>query len=155
MGLQALRACELFGAGHAFDEVLDRLAAYRREMNTLVLLSTLENIVRGGRLRRFEGSLSKVVDIMVLLHDVDGEVAVLARMHGKARLLERALDTVRRLRPDLSDRDVGISHFNNPDAVEWLKRALTDQCHPRGFVVSEMGSSLATYAGEGGVIVAF
>lgn len=32
--------------------------------------------------------------------------------------------------------------------------ALRGQCHPRGFVVNEMGSSMATYAGEGGMIVA-
>jgi len=32
---------------------------------------------------------------------------------------------------------------------------LMEQCHPRGFVVGEMGPALATYAGEGGVIVAF
>jgi len=154
-GLQVLRACELAGQGRAVGEVVAELTAYRSEMTTLVLLNTLENIVKGGRLSRFQGSLSKALDIRVLLRDADGDVVFLERVHGHKKLLHRAVDTVRGLRPDLSDRDVGITHFNNLVDAETLKQTLTEECHPRGFVVNEMGSTLATYAGEGGLIVSF
>lgn len=155
LGLQVLKACELFDAGRTVADVVAKLTAYRDKMKTLVLLSTLENIVKGGRLSRFQGSLGKILDIRVLLHDVQGEVDLLEKVHGRRRLLERTLERIRALRPDLSDRVVGLTHFNNPTDVETLKQALAEQCHPRGFVVNEMGSAIATYAGEGGVIVSF
>ena len=154
-GLQVLRACELDRTGRAPSEVVAELSTYREEMNTLILLSTLENIVKGGRLSRFQGNLSKALDIRVLLHDVDGEVVLLEKVHGRKKLIGRALQTICDLRPDLSDRDVGISHFNNPDDAEALRLALSDRCRPRGFVVNEMGPTMATYAGEGGLIVSF
>lgn len=154
-GLQVLRACELARAGATAAEALASLAEYRKSMTTLVLLDTLENIVRGGRLSRLQWNLSKLLDIRVLLRDADGEIDVLAKVRGKHRLVERAIQTIADVRPDLSDRDVGISHFRNPEVVEVLKRALTERFHPRGFIVSDMGPVMATYAGEAGIIIAF
>ena len=153
--LQVLRALELAQAGRTASEVVAELSAYRSEMTTLVLLNTLENIVKGGRLTRFQGSLSKILDIRVLCRDADGAVLVLERVHGRTKLIDRTLQTVGELRPDLSDRDVGITHLHNPGDTEALRQGLTQRCHPRGFVIHEMGPTMATYAGEGGIIVAF
>jgi DegV family protein with EDD domain len=154
-GLQVLKACELAAAGRTLDEIVAELTAYRDGLNTLVLLNTLENIVRGGRLSRFQGSVGKVLDIRVLLHNEDGEVVLLEKVHGRRKLMERALQTLRELRPDLSGRDVGITHFSNREDTDTLVRAVIECCHPRGFVINEMGSSMAAYAGEGGIILSF
>ena len=153
LGLQVVRACELLGSGLSVAETVARLTTYRDEMKTLVLLNTLENIVKGGRLSRFQGTLSSALDIRVLLHDVEGEVVLLEKVHGHRRLLHRAVERMVARRPDLSDRDVGITHFNNPEDAEWLVKAIGEACHPRGFIVNEMGPAMATYAGEGGLIV--
>lgn len=154
-GLQVLRACELAEAGASVADTVEALTTYRREMTTLILLNTLENIVKGGRLSRFQGSLSKMLDIRVLLRDDDGAVVPLERVHGRRRLLEHAVAKVVATRPDLSDRDVGITHFNNPGDADWIAREITQSCHPRGVIINEMGSTMATYAGEEGMIVAF
>jgi DegV family protein with EDD domain len=154
-GLQVLRACELAAAGRTVDEIVAELTGYRDQMNTLVLLNTLENIVRGGRLNRFQGSVSKVLDIRVLLHNVEGEVVLLEKVHGGRRLLEQALHKAYELCPDMSGRGVGITHFRNPEGVNHLVHALQERVRPSHFIVSEMGTSMATYAGEGGIILSF
>ncbi|HZL05690.1 MAG TPA: DegV family protein, partial [Coriobacteriia bacterium] len=154
-GLQVLRACQLAKAGRTAAEALAELTAYRNGLTTLVLLDTLENIVKGGRLTKLQWNLSKILDIRVLLRDAEGEIVVLSKVRGKKKAMERMLHTIVGLHPDLSDRDVGISHFKNPDGVEELKQWLAERCHPRSFVVNDMGPTMATYAGEGGLIVAF
>lgn len=155
LGLQVLRACDLADAGRPAAEVVEELTAYRDEMTTLVLLNTLENIVEGGRLSTFQGSVAKVLDIRVILRDHRGSVVLLERVHGRKKLLERALGIIQDRWPDMSQRDVGITHFNNPEDAEVLRQAMTDACHPRSFIISEMGATMATYAGESGMIVAF
>ena len=154
-GLQVLKACELVAAGRSMCEVVAELTAYRDSLNTLVLLNTLENIVKGGRLSRFQGSVSKVLDIRVLLHNEAGEVVLLEKVRGRRKLMERAVARMRDLRPDLSDREVGITHCDNREDMESLRASITACCHPRGFVVNEMGAAMATYAGGGGIIVSF
>jgi DegV family protein with EDD domain len=155
LGLQVLKACELAEAGRTPAETVAALEPYRDGMTTLVLLNTLENIVKGGRLSTFQGGVSKVLDIRVLLRDRDGEVVVLEKVHGRKKLIDRAVQTACGLCPDMSDRDVGITHVDNHADAEALRQALSERCHPRGFIVNDMGASLATYAGAGGIIVAF
>jgi DegV family protein with EDD domain len=154
-GMQILKACELIDAGRSVPEIVEALTTYSGEMNTLVLLNTLVNIVKGGRLSRFQGSVSKVLDIRVLLHDEAGEVVLLEKVHGHRRLMEKAVEKLHEMHPDLSDRDVGITHFNNLADAEAISASIAACCHPRGFIINEMGTSMATYAGEGGMIVSF
>jgi len=154
-GLQALHACELARAGYTVNETLTRLQSFRDRANVVVLLSTLENVVKGGRLNKTQGTLSKLLNIRVLLYNNDGAVALLEKVHGSKKLMHRALDFIQSERPTLTGRDVGISHFDNPADVETLRQAITERFEPRSFIVSDMGPSLATHAGPGGILIAF
>ncbi|PAE44698.1 hypothetical protein CHI06_00290 [Bacillus sp. 7884-1] len=60
-GLQIIRAAELTKQGSTVEEIVADLTKYRENMNILVLLNTLENIVKGGRLSKFQGSLAKIL----------------------------------------------------------------------------------------------
>jgi DegV family protein with EDD domain len=154
-GLQVLKACKLAQAGCTAKEVITELTRYRDKMKILILLKTLENIVKGGRLSKFQGSLANILNIRLLLHNVEGEVVLLEKIRGSRKLLGRLLETVKGFCPDLSGRDVGITHFRNLVDTETIKEALQEQFHPREIIISKMGATMATYAGEGGIIVSF
>jgi DegV family protein with EDD domain len=154
-GLQVLRACELARSGCSASEVVAELEKYRKEITILILLNTLENIVKGGRLSKIQGNLAKILGIRVLLHNLEGEVVLLEKVRGKEKFLDHVLHTIFNLCPNMTNRDVGITHFNNPSDVEIIKQALYVKSHPRSLLVNYMGPTMATYAGEGGIIVSF
>ena len=52
--------------GYSIEEIVSDLTNYRDQMNILVLLNTLENIVKGGRLSKFQGTLAKILNIKVI-----------------------------------------------------------------------------------------
>ena len=154
-GLQVLKARELASAGAGVDEVVAGLTAYRDRMETFVLLDTLENIVKGGRLSRLEGGIAQVLDIRVILHSVEGAVVPLEKVHGKRRFRERAMARIREISPDMSGTKAGITHLDNAAGAEEFARFLKDECHAGSVFVNEMGPTMATYAGQGGLIVSF
>ena len=86
---------------------------------------------------------------------MEGKVVLLEKVRGKKKFFDRVLQTIYGLCPDMTDRNVGITHFNNPVDAEILKQALHEKCHPHDFLVNDMGPTMATYAGEGGIIVSF
>ena len=155
-GLQVLKACELAEAGFSADEVVKKLEAYRSKMNILILLNTLDNIVKGGRLSNFQGRIGTFFDIRVLLKNKDGAVVLGEKVRGKKRFIAAAIKTIHELCPDMTGRDIGITQFNNLDDVDVIKQALLEgQYNPRNILVNDMGPTMATYAGEGGMIVSF
>ncbi|MGI6553083.1 MAG: DegV family protein [Bacillota bacterium] len=154
-GLQVLKAAEMASAGFSVAKIVEKLKSYRDEMNILILLDTLENIVRGGRLSKFQGTLAKVLDIKVILEGVQGEVELREKIRGRKRFLNRALELIGERKQDFSRTVFGITHVNNMPDVDYLEQAIKERFKPAGVLVNYMGSVMSTYAGKNGMIISF
>ena len=103
-GLQIIRAAELAKQGHTVEEIVADLTEYRKNMNILVLLNTLENIVKGGRLSKFKGTLAKVLNIKVMLERIEGgKVGIFEKIRGKKKFQKRVLEIIQ-------ERGIDFSH---------------------------------------------
>lgn len=155
-GLQVIRAAELVKQGLSVEEIVKNLTEYRDNMNILVILNTLENIVKGGRLSKFEGSLVKILNIKVILERVEGgKVEVYEKIRGKKKLQNRIFELLQERGKDFSNVTIGISHTGNLEEVEALKQNLFHRFNPKKIIVNYMGAAIGTYAGKDGMIISF
>lgn len=154
-GLQVIRAAELAQQGFTVNEIVRKLMKYREDMNILILLDTLDNIVKGGRLSRFQGSIAKMLNIKVLLEGINGEVEILEKIRGKKRFLNRTLDTISERKNDFSNTIFGITHTGNVEDAEFIKNELISRLNPKDIIINYMGATMGTYAGKGGMIISF
>ncbi len=155
-GLQIIRAAELAEKGHSIQEIITNLIDYRDNMNILVLLDTLENIVKGGRLSKFQGSLAKILNIKVILERVaGGKVEIFEKIRGKKKFQKRVLEIIGERGKDFSNLTFGITHTGNEDDAEAIKEELIKQFHPKEVIISYMGATMGTYAGKDGMIISF
>lgn len=158
LGLQVIKAAELSIQGLSLEEIVEHLQAYRDKMNIFILLNTLENVVKGGRLSKFQGTLTKILNIKILLQNIQGSVEMLEQMRGKNKALQRLLDHIEERRQgltDFPDRIFGITHVNNIQDAEFLKNAIIERFHPKDVIINNMSATFSTYAGMGGLIVSF
>ncbi|MBT2658939.1 DegV family protein [Bacillus sp. ISL-18] len=154
--LQIIRAAELAEQGHSLETIIKNLTDYRDKMNILVLLDTLENIVKGGRLSKFQGSLAKILNIKVILERVDGgKVEILEKIRGKKKFRKRVLEIIQERADDFSNLTFGITHTGNIEDAETIKSELIELFHPKEVLVSYMGATMGTYAGKDGMIISF
>jgi DegV family protein with EDD domain len=154
-GLQVLKAAELIRSGHSLPTILDELAKIRSETNFVALLYTLENLVKGGRLNYFQGSLGKLLNIKIILHINQGSLEVLDKVRSRNKSIERFLEFIGAKCDDFSTRTVGITHLDNPTDAEFIAATIKERHRPREVIISEMGATIATYSGKGAIIVVF
>jgi len=159
-GLQVIKAALLAEKGMSRDHIIQFLTEYKKGLTHFVLLDTLENVVKGGRLSKFQGSLAKLLNIKVLLTGVEGALVTLDKIHGRKKALHRVIERMgEKLRgaKDIPTRLFSISHFNNLKDVEILKSQIIKNFNIKEeqFIINEMGSTIATYAGEGGMVISF
>lgn len=154
-GIQLMEAGELIKQGKKIDEIEGHLNRKKEESEVLILLNTLENIVKGGRLSKFQGSLAKVLDIKVILHGVEGKVEILQKIRGKKKFLKRSIELIGELRDDFSNTVFGITHINNLKDVEFLKSEIIKKYNPKDVIINYMGATMGTYAGKDGMIISF
>ena len=155
-GMQIIRAAELAEQGDSIEEIVSDLTNYRDQMNILVLLNTLENIVKGGRLSKFQGTLAKILNIKVILERVQGgKVEILEKIRGKKRFQKRVLEIIKERGTDFSNTTFGITHTGNEVDAEAIKQEIIQQFHPKDVIVNYMGATMGTYAGKDGMIISF
>jgi len=156
VGVLAVRASELARQGLSLDVVFRRLTDYRDNMKTIFTLDTLENVTKGGRLTKFQGLVGQILDIKPIFHGVEGKIEVLEKLRGRRRALRRLTDLLGEMtRHDLGDRIIGLSHMDCLSEANFVKEEIERLYGPVRIIVAEMGSTLSTYAGKGGIIMAF
>jgi DegV family protein with EDD domain len=155
-GMQIIRAAELANQGHSIAEIVANLTDYRKNMNILVLLNTLENIVKGGRLSKFQGSVAKILNIKVILERVDGgKVEIFEKIRGKKKFQRRVLEVIQERGTDFSNLTFGITHTGNEEDAEAIKQEIIQRFHPKDIIINYMGATMGTYAGKDGMIISF
>ncbi len=154
-GLQLIEARKLAIQGLPIDKIVEFLDELRKRSNILILLDTLENIVKGGRLSKFQGSIAKILDIKVLLEGIERKVEIIEKIRGKRRFLMRTIDIIGERKRDFSDTVFGITHINNLKDAEILRDEIIKRYKPKDIIINYMGATMGTYAGKGGTIVSF
>ncbi|WP_290668266.1 DegV family protein [Kosmotoga sp.] len=150
-GIQVLMAARLSQAGKKMNEILKELERYRKSVKIIIPLNTLENIVKGGRLSRVQGTVAKLLNIKVILHGVEGEVKMLKKVRGTKRFREAILEIINNLNPE-PGRIFGITHVDNLEDALFISEAL--KRFGSEVIVNSMGLVMATYAGMKGMILA-
>ncbi len=154
-GLQLIKAGNLINQGLPINKIVEFLNEYSKRSNILILLNTLENIVKGGRLSKYKGSIAKIFDIKVLLEGVKGKVEIIEKIRGKKKFLSRSLDIIGERKKDFSDTVFGITHVDNLDDANFLKDEIMKKYKPKDIIINYMGATMATYAGKDGIIISF
>ncbi|MHA6529306.1 DegV family protein [Paenibacillus sp. BAC0078] len=132
--------------------VLDKI----QDVNAYFTLDTLENVIKGGRLSRLSGAVASVLNIKLLLKISDeGIVEVVEKTRGLPKALTHLLAKLDAKQHDYEKAVIAIVHSNCEKlALEIKERIL--QKHPfKEVLFSSMGPVMGTYAGEGGIGVAF
>ncbi len=153
--LTALRIWNLARSGMEFSAVVEAVAQYISEMNTLFVLEDLDNLRKNGRLSRLQAILTGTLRVKLLMGSTpEGEIC----KRGQALSVKQALSKmVSLIAADLRHmgRTLCITHCNCLDRVFYLKELLWKECSFQDILVCETGGISTLYANDGGIVVAY
>lgn len=137
-------------------ELKEMVLSHIQEVNAYFTLDTLENVIKGGRLNRLSGAVASVLNIKLLLKISDqGTVEVVEKTRGLPKALTHLLAKLEEKQYDYEKAAIAIVHSNCEKLALEIKNRILEK-HPfKEVVFSSMGSVMGTYAGEGGIGVAF
>ena len=143
---QVVEAAKLAQEGKELEEILSRVEEVKNHTELYIGVSTLENLVKGGRIGRVTGLLSSLLNIRVVMQMNDHELQPMVKGRG-AKTFKKWLDELITLLSDRSVAEIGISYSGSSD---WAKE-MKDNLQPyveKSISVLETGSIIQTHTGE-------
>lgn len=156
LGILAVKASQFVRSGMNIQSVVSKVAEYRDGMNTLFTMDSLENLIKGGRVARLPGFIGSKLDIKPIgKAGDDGRIDLLEKVRGRKKSLQRIVQLMAEMGTGLQEKIVGVSHLDCLEDAMKLKEIIEERYHPADVIVSKVGSTMGTYAGRGGIILAF
>ncbi len=143
---QVVEAAKLAQEGKDMEEILSHVEEVKNHTELYIGVSTLENLVKGGRIGRVTGLLSSLLNIRVVMQMKDHELQPMVKGRG-AKTFKKWLDELITLLSDRSVVEIGISYSGSS---EWAKE-MKDNLQPyveKPISVLETGSIIQTHTGE-------
>ncbi|TCD46012.1 DegV family protein [Streptococcus sp. X16XC17] len=143
---QVVEAARMAKAGATKEEILTAIERVKDKTELYIGVSTLENLVKGGRIGRVTGLLSSLLNIRVIMQMKDHQLNPIVKGRG-AKTFKKWLDE---FIDDLSDKKVaelGISYAGTPAFAQEIKDKLQAYV-PQPISILETGSIIQTHTGE-------
>ena len=146
MKFQVVEAAKLAKEGKDLETILARIEEVKNHTELYIGVSTLENLVKGGRIGRVTGLLSSLLNIRVVMQMKNHELQPIVKGRG-AKTFKKWLEE---LMVALTHKSVAESGISYAGTNEWANemKSLLQAYVEKPISVLETGSIIQTHTGE-------
>ncbi|WP_148886800.1 DegV family protein [Streptococcus sp. Marseille-P6264] len=146
MKFQVVEAAKMAKAGATLEEILEKLEEVKAKTELYIGVSTLENLVKGGRIGRVTGLISSLLNIRVVMQMTNHTLTPVVKGRG-AKTFKKWLDDLKESLKEKEIEEIGISYAGGPEFANQMKEELQEFVE-QPIPVLETGSIIQTHTGE-------
>ena len=146
MKFQVTEAAKLAKEGASLEEILAKIEEVKEKTELYIGLSTLENLVKGGRIGRVSGLISSLLNIRIIMQMKDHQLEPIVKGRG-AKTFKKWLDDLTVSLQNKQVAEIGISYAGSPELALEMKESLQPYVK-KPISVLETGSIIQTHTGE-------
>lgn len=146
MKFQITEAAKMAKDGASLEEILAKIEEVKEKTELYIGLSTLENLVKGGRIGRVSGLISSLLNIRVIMQMKDHQLEPIVKGRG-AKTFKKWLDDLTASLQNKQVAEIGISYAGSPELALEMKESLQPYVK-KPISVLETGSIIQTHTGE-------
>ena len=146
MKFQVVEAAKMAKAGATLEEILEKLEEVKTKTELYIGVSTLENLVKGGRIGRVTGLISSLLNIRVVMQMTNHTLTPIVKGRG-AKTFKKWLDDLKESLKEKEIEEIGISYAGGPEFANQMKAELQEFVE-KPIPVLETGSIIQTHTGE-------
>lgn len=151
MKFQVVEAAKMAKAGASLNEILAAVQAIKSKTELYIGVSTLENLVKGGRIGRVTGVLSSLLNVKVVMALKNDELKTLVKGRGN-KTFTKWLDSYLTKNSHCPIAEIAISYAGEASLALTLKERIAAY-YNHSISVLETGSIIQTHTGEGAFAV--
>ncbi|EKN69520.1 DegV family protein [Neobacillus bataviensis LMG 21833] len=142
------KGMELLAAGHSVESVIEELELIRDTNETYVLVGSLEQLHRGGRMSGLQFFLGSMLNVKPIISIVEGALEVKEKVRGEKKAKEKILDYFRLSYEKYQFKEVYILYGLHEEHAEEWQAELKEQFPQVRIICCPLGAVIGVHAGE-------
>lgn len=141
--------------GMEFEELVEKVTAFRDEMQTAFVLESLETLRKNGRLTGVKALVASALNIKPYMKADNGTIAQAGQARGIKKALGKMIDFVGEVGENLTEKTVIIANCNCRERAKEVEEQLMERYHFKKSMIIDTRGISSLYANDGGVIISF
>ena len=150
----ALKLMELEEEGLPFETIVEKIEAFRDEMNTYFVLDNLETLRKNGRLTGVKALVASTLSIKPVMGADKGTIIQRGQCIGMKKALNKMSDLIVSEVKDSVNKRLMITHCNALKRAEAVRDMILSKVQFKETIILDTAGISSMYANDGGVIVA-
>lgn len=146
LSFQVIKAAELARDGADVETILNAIDEIKNNSRLFIGISSLDNLVKGGRVSRAKGVISNVLNMRIVMELKEGTLIPVAKGRGK-KTFQKWFET---FKAEMGEnvKKIGISHTGETDFIVEAKAALQEMFPEIEIPVLHTNPIVATHTGK-------
>ena len=123
---QVFEAADMAEAGKSMEEIVERVEQIRRNTKLFVVVDTLDNLVKGGRIGKGRALLGSLMKIKPIASLDDGEYTPVAKVRSHKQVVDYLMKDFMERTAGKIVKGVGIAHANGLAMAEPLREKIKE-----------------------------
>lgn len=149
MAFQIVEAAKVLEKGGSVEDAVAKMKDVLAKSKLYLAIDNLHNLVAGGRISKFAGALSSLLNIKVMLQVYGGQIHIIMKGRGTKAIHKEWDKILAAMAAGPKVKAIGISHVQADKEVARLKEALHKVYPDIKVIVRETVPIIATHTGLG------
>lgn len=155
-GIAAYYALLMQKNGATKQEIIDGIEWHCEHAEHVFTVSTLEYLLKGGRLSRTSAIAGGLLDIKPIIHVNDnGALESIEKVRGRQKSLKRLIEIVGERGVDLADQVIGVVHGDDAVTMKAVEEQLVNTYGCKKFIDNYVGCAIGAHTGPGIIGIIF
>lgn len=155
LSFQVLEAAELVSKGKTVQEIVDHLENVRNQTRLFIMVDTLENLVKGGRIGKGKAFLGSLLNIKPIASLEGGEYTPVSKARSYSQVIKYL---VKQFSEDLKGKNlkrIGIVHTEAKELASQLSSAINGITEIQDIEIDYTTPVIATHTGKGTIALMY
>lgn len=155
LSFQVVEAAKMAQAGKSLEEILARVEEVREKSNLYLMVDTLENLVKGGRIGRGKALIGSLLNIKPIASLADGVYTPVNKVRSHSQVIKFY---TKQFKEDIASKKVkgvGIAHAGCLKLAETLKASLKEVSGFEDIQISFTTPVISTHTGPGALALMY
>jgi DegV family protein with EDD domain len=151
LGFQVMEAAKMAEKGKSMDEIVRRLEHIRANTSLYVVVDTLDNLIKGGRIGRGQGFIGSLLNIKPIASLEGGVYNPEAKVRSHSQVVKYLTKKFEEETAGKTVKKIGLAHAEGLELAEKLKKSLMSTAGYVDFTIGYTTSVISTHTGKGAI----